>query len=236
MLSLQLSIASLCQLNERNAMTVTELQILLDLNYENEVDVLDKYAVLIEYGCYLFVDSEDGQCYLFDKNGKMDDVKTLKVLYAGYVKKDIKKIAIPKHVEIIETYTFWNCKSLKSVEIPKSVICIGDWAFYNCTSLQNVEILEGVKSIGESAFRNCPSLKSIKIPDSVKSIGDGAFQYCTSLKSVKIPKSVKSIGESAFRDCPSLKEIIFKGKTMDQVKTIVWYPWGIEDESIIKCS
>ena len=216
-------------------MTVAELQILLDLNCGNEVAILDKHASWARYG-YLFIDSEDGQCYLFDKNGKIDDIKKMKALYIGYVKKDIKKIAIPESVESIGPWAFYSCKSLKSIEIPDNVKRIEEAVFFNCTSLQNVEILEGVESIGESAFRNCPSLKSIKIPDSVKSIGDGAFQYCTSLKSVKIPKSVKSIGESAFRDCPSLKEIIFKGKTMDQVKTIVWYPWGIEDESIIKCS
>ena len=124
-----------------------------------------KDACTTAYG-YLFVDSEDGQCYLFDKNGKMDDVKTLKALYAGYVKKDIKKIVIPESVEHIGEWVFDDCTSLKSIEIPESVKSIGYWAFYRCTSL---------------------------------------------------------------------KEVIFKGKTMDQVKTMNEYSWGITDKSIIKC-
>ena len=167
-------------------MTIIELQILLDLNYKNELDVLDTYAFLTAYG-YLFVDSEDGQCYLFDENGKIDDIKKMKTLID--VKKDIKKIVIP----------------------------------------------ESVKRIGDVAFYSCTSLKSIEIPESVNSIGSGAFWNCTSLKSIEIPESVKSIGDKAFIDCTSLEEVIFKGKTMDQVKAMNKYPWKIENEAI-KCS
>ena len=168
-------------------MTIAELQIFLDLNYENERNVLEKYTSLTKNG-YFFVDSEDGHCYLFDENGKMDDVKKITTLYEKYVKKDIKNIAIPE-----------------------SVKSIGIWAFWNCTSLKSIEILESVEYIGNLAFWNCASLTSIKIPNSVKSIGDKAFKYCA-----------------------SLKEVIFKGKTMDQAKVMDYYPWEIEDESIIK--
>ena len=136
---------------DNGTMTVTEFQILLDLHYGNEYDVLEEHASLTYYG-YLFIDSENGQCYLFDKNGKIDDIK------------------------------------------------------------------------------------KIVIPESVKRIGDVAFYSCTSLKSIEILESVEYIGYLAFDGCTSLEEIIFKGKTMDQVKAMDWYPWGIEDESIIKCS
>ena len=192
-------------------MTIAELQILLDLNYENEVNVLKEHASKAKCG-YLFVDSEDGQCYLFDKNGKMDDIKRLKTLYERYVKDNIKKIVIPK-----------------------SVKRIGYWAFYNCPSLKSIEIPENVKYIGYCAFYNCTSLISIEIPENVKNIRKWAFGKCTSLKSIKIPESVEYIGHLAFDDCTSLKEVIFKGKTMNQVKAMNHYPWGIEDESIIKC-
>jgi hypothetical protein len=171
-----------------------------------------KNACMTAYG-YLFIDSEDGQCYLFDKNGKMDDVKKITTLCEKYVKKDIKKIAIPNSVTSIGDVVFQNCTSLKSIEIPKNVKSIGKWAFYNCESL-----------------------KSIEIPNSVKSIGNWAFEYCRSLTSIEIPKSVESIGFRAFQNCTSLEEVIFKGKTMNQAKVIDYYPWGIEDESIIKCS
>ena len=149
-------------------MTITELKILIDLHYRNERNVLKEHASWITLcNCYLFVDSEDGHCYLLDENGKIDDVKTLKALYAGYVKKDIKKIVIPNSVESIGSLAFFYYRSLKNIEIPESVEYIGNLTFYNCTSL---------------------------------------------------------------------KEVIFKGKTMDQVKTMNNYPWGINDKSIIKCS
>ena len=77
-------------------------------------------------------------------------------------------------------------------------------------------------------------MKSIEIPESVEYIGDGAFQDCTSLMSIKIPESVKIIGTWAFYNCPSLEEIIFKGKTINQVKAMDHYPWGIENDSIIR--
>ena len=169
-------------------MTITELQILLDLNYGNEVAVLNKHASLTRYDGWLFIDSEDGHCYLFDQNGNMDDIKKMKTL--DNVKEDIKKIVIPK----------------------------------------------SVKNIGYRAFRDCRSLKSVEIPKSVKSIESVAFEHCTSLKSIEIPESVESIGNAAFWKCTSLEKVIFKGKTIGQVMAMEWYPWGINDESIIKCS
>ena len=148
-------------------MTLDELQILLDISSDNKFAVLKQHAHKTSYG-YIFVDSSNGHCYLFDKHGKQDDIRK-------------------------------------------------------------------VKSIEESTFNQCTSLKSITIPDSVKNIGEFAFYNCTSLKSITIPDSVKSIGNWAFEYCTSLKEVIFKGKTIDQVKALKYYPWGIKDISIIKC-
>ena len=97
----------------------------------------------------------------------------------------------------------------------------------------NLDDINKVKRIECSAFENCTSLKNIKIPDSVEGIEAWAFYNCTSLKSIKIPSSVKYIGYGAFDYCISLKEVVFKGKTIDQVK-VVLYPFGIKDELGIK--
>ena len=43
-----------------------------------------------------------------------------------------------------------------------------------------------------------------------------------------IPDSVKKIGYLAFSFCESLKEVIFKGKTLEEVKQMTGYPFGIE--------
>lgn len=173
-----------------NQMTITELHIQLDLQPESKIDILENAAAYCSNG-YLFVDSSDGRCYLFNKNGIEDDVKKIKS---------------------IEKYAFWCCQSLKSIVIPESV-----------------------KSIGNCAFYKCENLKSIVIPDSVKSIGLRAFLNCESLKSVEIPDSVESIGYNTFWNCENLKSLIFKRKTMKQVKAMKHYPFSIKDESIIKC-
>ena len=129
---------------------------------------------------------------------------------------------------------FFKCTSLESISIPDSVKSIGEYAFGNCTSLTSISILDSIKSIGDGAFYNCAHLTSIKIPDSVKSIRSWTFDNCTSLKSISIPDSVESIGHSAFHDCTSLKEVVFKGKTLEEVQAMDFYPWGIKDESVIK--
>ena len=86
------------------------------------------------------------------------------------------------------------------------------------------------------AFGWCSSLLSIAIPDSVKSIGIHAFYNCRSLKSITIPDSVTSIKDGAFFKCVSLKSVVFKGKTLEEVQSMDFYPWGAEDESVFKAS
>ena len=172
-------------------MTFFELQIQLDLNPGNRANVLENADICLgSWGGYLFVDQEDGQCYLFDNDGKVDDISKVKR--------------------------------------------INDHAFYKCTSLTCIKIPDSVKSIGDRAFFGCTSLANILISDSVKSIGNHAFYRCTSLTSISIPDSVESIGGWAFDGCSSLKEVVFEGKTIDQIKAMNNYPLGINNKSIIK--
>ena len=56
------------------------------------------------------------------------------------------------------------------------------------------------------------------------------------MTSIVIPDSVKSIGNNAFYNCKNLKSVVFKGKTLEEVKSMDFYPWGVEDESVFKSS
>ena len=56
------------------------------------------------------------------------------------------------------------------------------------------------------------------------------------IKKIIVPDSIKEIEYFSFYNCKNLKSIIFKGKTIDQVKSMKYYPWGIEDKSIIRCA
>ena len=193
-------------------MIYEELLISIDLKgFENVLPFIDKTCLS---GKYWFVVCDDGDCHLFNiKYGKEDDISKIKEINEDIISKDIKKIVIPNRVTHIGDFAFWYCSSLISVTIPGSVT-----------------------SIGGGAFGNCTNLTSVTIPDSVTSIGYDAFSDCSSLTSVTIDNNMMSIGDYAFRYCDNLKSLIFKNKTFNQVKSMKYYPFGIEDESIIHCT
>ena len=212
-------------------MIYEELKIQLDLN--EPVDVLKSIGMQTKDNDW-FVICDKGDCHLFDNNGNEIDVKKIKSLDEWLIPKYIKKIVVPDSIEYIKEYAFFNCTKLTSINISDSVKSIGNSTFYSCKNLTSINIPGSVKSIKSNAFAYCKSLTSIVIPNSVKSIGHYAFYYCEKLTSITIPDSIEHIGYNAFIGCTNLKSLTFKGKTIDQVKSMKYYPWGIKDESIIK--
>src|SRR5574344_1819111 len=81
---------------------------------------------------------------------------------------DIKSIAIPNNIKIINKNSFLYCETLDSVTIGDSVTDIKDFAFYACKSLKSVIIPSSVTKIGAEAFSNCKSLSSIIYQDTKK--------------------------------------------------------------------
>ena len=190
-------------------MTYEELKISIDLNgYKNVLPSVGKTC----FGDYWFVVCDEGDCHLFDENGKEDDIKKVTIIYKDMISKDIKKIIIPSGVISIGNEVFAWCSRLTSITIPNKVMSIGRYVFYNCSKLMNVTIPNSVTSIGEATFYGCCGLTSITIPNSVTNIGNRVFKYCDELMNVIIDKPI------------------------EQVKKMENYPFGIEDESIIKCN
>ncbi len=240
-------------------MDMHEIKVLLAVHVGNEELVLknaggNKMADSNDY----FVVTDDGTCHLFDASGTEKDISAITTLFEDTVSKDTKKIVIPNSVTSIEERAFSGCEGLTSVVIPDSVTNIGEYVFLGCSgltsvtipdsvesivryafawccSLTNVMIGNGVMTIGDSAFSECRSLTSVVIPDGVVVIGDYAFFNCSKLTSVTIPDSVTDIGRLAFRKCDGLKSLVFKGKTLEEVKDMDNYPFGIQVESVIKC-
>jgi len=102
--------------------------------------------------------------------------------------------------------------------------------------LKKVHLPSGVEEVSSCMFEACEKLDEVTLPDTIESIRAFAFNGCTSLKSIRIPRQTDYIGCTAFRDCNSLKSVEFIGKSMLEVKTMEYYPFGIEDESIICAS
>ena len=103
-------------------------------------------------------------------------------------------------------------------------------------SITKCIIPDSVTSISSWAFSYCKSLTSIIIPDGVTSISSFAFSHCISLTSITIPNSVTYICNTTFYGCNALKEVIFKGKTLEEVKQMDNYQFEIEDENVFKFS
>ena len=212
-----------------------EFEIQSALTGISKVDILKEIGYKIND--YYFFVSEDGIFNWYDLNGNyIEDPGVLEEIREKYIPKTITKCVIPNNVTYINDYAFSNCESLKEITIPNSVTSIGHEAFRYCNSLKSITIPDSVKYIGNGIFFDCKSLTSITIPNSVTSINKCAFYNCKSLASITIPDSVTNIGYNVFWFCESLKEVVFKGRTLDEVKQMENYPFGIEDESIIKVS
>ena len=116
-----------------------------------------------------------------------------------------------------------NGNHVEEKAILKTIFCD-----YIPSKITKCIIPDSVTHIGSYTFYKCKSLTSITIPNNVTGIGKYAFSYCELLTSITIPNSVSYIGDDVFWNCTSLKEVIFKGKTLEEVKQMKNYPFGIE--------
>lgn len=211
-----------------------EFEIQCDLRGISNIDILKEIGHKINN--YYFFISNDGIFYWFDLKGNhVEDPGVLKEVKAEHIDNSITKCIIPDSVIRIGDEAFSFCKSLMEITIPNSVTSIGNSAFFSCSSLKDITIPGSVVSVGYDTFFNCYSLKEIIINNGVKSIGNGAFYRCKTLSSITMPNSITNIDILAFSYCDALEEVIFKGRTLEEVKLMDNYPFGIKDKSIIKC-
>ncbi len=117
--------------------------------------------------------------------------------------KYLEEIVIPstyegKQVTQIIENAFDGAENLKSIAIPDTITVIENSAFNNCIKLEAIVFPESVEYIGAYAFYGCEALKEITIPSKVKVIYGYSFAECKSLTIVHVPETVTVINPYAF--------------------------------------
>ena len=173
----------------------------------------------------------------------------------GYYDIDLKKepignntitsITIPKGVETIEKYAFYNCKLLENVVLPDTLEAIGEYAFASCVILQNVN-LGSVQIIRDYAFNGCDSLtcKDIGGIDLSRLYAVGAYAFAgTRITEVHL-NSLSRVSEGAFSECTYLTTVELGERTRISpnmfektgIKEIVIYADSIADNAFASCT
>ena len=130
---------------------------------------------------------------------------------AFYGSRDLTTVHLEEGVKCIMDNAFSLGENLKDVVIPKSVERLGDYVFYENYLLEHVTIRAHINKIPKRMFLNCGQLKRVDCYwEEIDSIDFGAFDGCTSLEVINIP-NVKYVGEEAFRGC-SCADIKFSDK------------------------
>lgn len=212
--------------------TIEELMLELALYPASTAQILSNTVGIKHYYGGWFAVAKDGNCADFDRHAKIQDLSLVTEIDAAMIDRNVLKINIPDNVKHIGYGAFKNM-NLCFVSIPDSVIAINSLAFAYNIYLKDIEFGKNIKEIDSWAFYLC-RFTEINLP-AIELICENAFNGCPLLEKAIIGKSIQRIKEYAFAHCVSLKELIFKGKTMDQVEAMENYPWGIEDELIIRC-
>lgn len=143
----------------------------------------------------------------------------------GFSSMSIKKVILPKSLQIIPQSLFKNCGQLEEVAIPSGVTeikggyekdkCFG--AFYNCQALKSINIPAGVEVLESGTFAYCENLETVVFAENsnlntianggsytddsswpYKNYYYGVFSCCTSLTAIDFPNGLKTIGQYAF--------------------------------------
>ena len=204
---------------------------------------------------------EDAQQEMIDEfNAKIENLKNITVLKSDYFTPHeqvylLKHLELPDNITKIAENAFTN-SCLESIIIPDSVTKIGDRAFSHCrqlksirlpkylkkigvavfdhTALESIEFPPNIKLIDYWAFYCCKNLREIVLPEGLRTIEFKAFGTLTPLQSFKtlvVPKSVKNIEPAAFEG-NDYSTILFKGRTIEQVRAIDNYPWNVKEHAI----
>ncbi len=134
--------------------------------------------------------------------------------------KNIEEVILNEGIQLLGTFSFYDCRQLKSITIPKSVKSIGRFCFSACYNLEEVILQEGLETIDDRCFFNCENLKIISIPSSVNSLGFECFGQCRNLEKIVLPPNFLDVPKEAFNGCDNIKYVDYQSLNIEFLMTI----------------
>ena len=119
----------------------------------------------------------------------------------------LETVAIPGHVELVDSGAYTYCEALREVTIADGVKALKGYVFSNCGQLRELTLPASLSTIGHDTFHDCTALTAVSLPAGLRRIDDDLFSGCSSLSTVRLNPGLEVIGEDAFADCRSLTAI-----------------------------
>lgn len=119
----------------------------------------------------------------------------------------LETVAIPGHVELVDSGAYTYCETLREVTIADGVKALKGYVFSNCGQLSELTLPASLSTIGHDSFHDCTALTAVSLPAGVWRVDDDLFDGCSNLATVHLGAGLEEIGEGAFTDCRSLTAI-----------------------------
>ena len=155
--------------------------------------------------------------YLLDMESDEYGCKYVGDILLGYTGKGVRRIKIRDGTRMIAAGAFEDREFIEGVYIPKSVEIICEYAFYNCSRLKDVYFGEGsnLSELKSCTFGQCTYLEEIEMPENLKKIQDHVFINCA-FKTITVPENVEYVDPYAISECYMLEEIRVPKKLKDE--------------------
>ena len=172
---------------------------------------IPRYVENVGHWCFSNTD------YLLDMESDEYGCKYVGDILLGYTGKGVRRIKIRDGTRMIAAGAFEDREFIEGVYIPKSVEIICEYAFYNCSRLKEVYFGEGsnLSELKSCTFGQCTYLEEIEMPENLKKIQDHVFINCA-FKTITVPENVEYVDPYAISECYMLEEIRVPKKLKDE--------------------
>lgn len=109
----------------------------------------------------------------------------------------LSNIILSNNLTYIDVGAF-EFSGIKKIHLPKKLDVIREFAFYGCSHLTEVIFNDSIKELYQCVFKECVRLVDVTIPQSIQVIRERIFQSCINLKSINIPRRLYDASPEMF--------------------------------------